>query len=567
MTVSIPASSIVSVIPNVIDAGGTGLDLSGLVLTNSTRVPIGTVQSFVSADSVSKFFGPSSQEAALALRYFAGYDGSPIKPAQLLFCQYASVGVPAYLRGGSVAALSLIDLQAITGTITLTINGDAVTSSALDLSSAASFSAAAALIQTAIGHADAQVTGGIAGTTLTVSAVADGELAVGQVITGTGITAGTKITALGTGTGGTGTYIVAPTQTATSTAITAGATTVAFDAISGAFVITGGTPDVSSTLTAANAGNAATALKLTTAAGAVVSQGSDPMTPAAAMATVVADTQNFATFATVFKPSIDDMVAFAAWSNSKAGRFIYVMWDTDLTITTGSDDASAVAQIIEANYAGTIPIYAAVGGIYLAAFAMGTVASIDFTRVEGRTNLAFRAQAGLTASVTNEQIADQLIANGVNFYGSYATANDQFVFFYPGSITGPFKWADSAVNEIWMTNAFQLALMNLLTAIPSIPYNVQGYALIEAALADPINAAVSFGAIRAGVPLSALQAAEVNNAAGAIVSDTITQRGWYLQVAPASPQVRAARGSPPITFWYTDGQSVQKINLNSVEVQ
>jgi hypothetical protein len=54
----------------------------------------------------------------------------------------------------------------------------------------------------------AVVTGSIAVTTglLTVTAVTSGTLAVGQVITGTSIPAGTYITSLGTGIGGTGTY-------------------------------------------------------------------------------------------------------------------------------------------------------------------------------------------------------------------------------------------------------------------------------------------------------------------------------------------------------------------------
>lgn len=67
----------------------------------------------------------------------------------------------------------------------------------------------------------ASVTGAIAEDVLTVSAVASGKLAVGQVISGDGVTAGTTITALGTGTGGAGTYIVSEEQTVASTAITA----------------------------------------------------------------------------------------------------------------------------------------------------------------------------------------------------------------------------------------------------------------------------------------------------------------------------------------------------------
>lgn len=69
--------------------------------------------------------------------------------------------------------------------------------------------------------AAASVTGAIAGTTLTVSAVGSGTLVVGQQITGTGVAAGTYIIALGTGTGGTGTYTVSSSQTVSSTTITA----------------------------------------------------------------------------------------------------------------------------------------------------------------------------------------------------------------------------------------------------------------------------------------------------------------------------------------------------------
>jgi hypothetical protein len=67
----------------------------------------------------------------------------------------------------------------------------------------------------------AVVTGAISGTTLTVSAVTSGVLSVGQTISGSGVTAGTTITALGTGEGGTGTYTVSESQTASSTTITA----------------------------------------------------------------------------------------------------------------------------------------------------------------------------------------------------------------------------------------------------------------------------------------------------------------------------------------------------------
>lgn len=91
---------------------------------------------------------------------------------------------------------------------------------------------------------------------LTVSAVTSGTLAVGQSLTGTNVPAGTVITALGTGTGGTGTYATSVSGTAASTAITASGGTLTVSAVgSGAIVL-------NDTITGANltvAGTAVTA--------------------------------------------------------------------------------------------------------------------------------------------------------------------------------------------------------------------------------------------------------------------------------------------------------------------
>lgn len=67
----------------------------------------------------------------------------------------------------------------------------------------------------------ASFTGSIATTTLTVSAVSAGTIYPSMQISGTGVTAGTRIVAQLTGTtGGTGTYTVSASQTVSSTAMT-----------------------------------------------------------------------------------------------------------------------------------------------------------------------------------------------------------------------------------------------------------------------------------------------------------------------------------------------------------
>ncbi len=70
--------------------------------------------------------------------------------------------------------------------------------------------------------ADGEFTGAISGSTLTVSAASFGVISIGQTVFGPGVAPGTKITALGTGTGGLGTYTVSVSQTVSSEAMSTG---------------------------------------------------------------------------------------------------------------------------------------------------------------------------------------------------------------------------------------------------------------------------------------------------------------------------------------------------------
>jgi hypothetical protein len=565
---AIPASQIVSVVPSVIGAGGAALDLNGLILTANPRVPIGTVQSFPSSPAVSAYFGATSQEAMLANIYFLGFDGSTVKPGALLFAQYPLAPVGAWLRGGNISSMTLAVLQALSGSLQITIDGVVKTASSISLAGATSFSAAAALIATALSLTPlpgATITASITGTVMTVSAVGTGTVAAGETLSGGSVIAGTTVVNQLTGTtGGVGTYTVSASQTVTSGALTATFPPVSFDPISGAFQINSSTTGPTSTIGFAS-GTLAPSLLLTQANAAQTSQGAPIGVPATNMTAITGITQDWASFMTAFNPSATG-VAFAAWNNAQNNDFAYVHWTTDAAATVVPDTTTTGALIQNANYSGAVLIYETGTQGDIAAFTMGMIASLDFGATNGRATAMFRSQSGLTADVVDGTIAANLKANGYNFYGDWSTANADFIFFANGVISGPFEWIDSYVDQIWMNNQFQLALMSLLVAVKSIPYNAVGYAMIRAACLDVINAAVNFGAIRAGVSLSQAQAAEVNFAAGLKIDDVLSTRGWYLQILDPTAQVRGARGTPQCSFWYMDGESIQRINLASVEV-
>lgn len=488
---TIPISQIVRVNPAVLEAAGSAIDLNGVILSTSEYLPTGQVTQFALADDASDYFGPQSTESEMASIYFNGYQGSTRKPGRLYFFRYADVDVAAFLRSGSLESMTLTELQALSGDLTVSIDGTEQTAIGLDFSTATSFSDAAS-----------------------------------QIATGLGVT-------------------------------------VAYDSLFSAFIITSGTTGASSTIDYAT-GTLAEDLNLTNQTGAVLSQGADASVPGTLMDALTDQTQNWGVFTTTWEPDLADKKAFSDWTNDQGDRYAYAGMDSDINaLTIGSTDTWG-AYLIDNAVTGSIPVY---GDHTHTAFVLSYAASLDFTRLNGRATLAFRRQSGLAPSVDNASDAAALEENGYNFYGTYANATQTFIFMYPGAISGVWDWADTYLNQIWLNANLQLSMVNLLLNVGSIPYNRQGYSLVDAAAQDPINAAVNFGAIRAGVTLSESQKAQIQNALGIDVSRTIEAQGYYLQIADATAATRSERQSPPITLYYTDGGSIHRLNLASIAVQ
>jgi Protein of unknown function (DUF3383). len=150
MAQTIPVSQIVTVNPSVVVAGGNPLSLNAIFVDQNTTIPVTSLLSFGSSDEVAAYFGSNSTQKALADNYFLGFDTSTKKPGTLFFGGYALLARSAFLRGQSLAGVTLAQLQAISGTLIVTVDGVTKTAAALNLSAASSFSNAATLIATAL---------------------------------------------------------------------------------------------------------------------------------------------------------------------------------------------------------------------------------------------------------------------------------------------------------------------------------------------------------------------------------------------------------------------------------
>jgi hypothetical protein len=515
---SIPLSFLIGVQPSVLGAGGNPLGLFGVLETQDPSIPIGVAAGFGGLQEVQDWFGVNSPEAALAAIYFKGYSNGTLLPGLVWFMQYNTAAVGGYVRGGSLAGLTLTQLQALSGTLITTTDGVASTSLAINLSSATSFSNAATLIQT-------------------------------------GVQGGT------------------PSSTAT----------VTYDALRHGFVIHSPTTGPSST-EAFVSGTLAAGLKLTQATGAVISAGAAIQTPVGAVAALVAATQNWCTLSTVWEPSDDDKVALATAVSAQGENYAYVGWDTTATPTDPASfaartstldgrvaiwglDTGDLYPVSNNGVTQFLPMPANAGAVAKAVFFMGATASINFQETNGRLDYAFQSQAGLIPDVYDRTLAGQLETVGYNYYGFFASGATQAQNFQRGQISGQWKWADAYVDQIQMSSDFQIALLQFRQKVKALPYAQRGYNGMRAALMDPIKKHVNFGSIVAGVNISAAQRQEVNTEAGFNIADTLQAQGWYLFIGDAAPDVRGERGSPPSKFWYTDGGSIQRINLAAIDVQ
>lgn len=515
---SIPASTVVSVIPGVLSPGGAALVMNGLVLTQNTYMPTGSVLSFASAQAVSDFFGPSSTEYAYAQIYFAGYVNGTQLPGTIMFAPYNAAARSGWLTSGSLANVTLAQLQAITpGTLTITFAGVGLTSSSINLSAATSFTDAATIIQAAF-------------TTPPFAVTWD---AVRSMFVFTS-----------TATGATET-IVYPTDTI------------------------------------------ATALYLTAATGATLSQGAAADTPSSAMNNVVAVTRNWATMSYITEPALANKEAFAVWFSGENEQYMMVAWDSDsqASVQGATEPFGVVAKTNKYNGVmciGGDPAAGTLGTIcmYVGAFVQGMIASINFSQAQGKITLAGKSanSAAVVPTCANLTTYANLIANGYSCYGSFASRNQGFVFFSDGNLPGSFPWADQLIDQIWLSAQLQLALLTLYTTVNSIPYDPTGYGMIRAALVGqkntgsatdngPINNALNNGVIEAGVTLSSSQATAINTAAGVSnAASAVQNNGYFLQILDPGATARAARQTPIINLWYTDGGSVQSFTLDSIDV-
>ena len=501
-TMAIPASHIVNVLPRVVTGGSTDLELNGLLLTANPLVSATTM--------VLEFSG------AAAVGAYFGINSKEYEAADVYFTSY---------NNKQAAPRALLMARRVDAAISAWLRGGRMIQPVTRLKTVSDGS----LILTVDGTA--------------------------RVLSGLDLNAAESYS-----------DVAATLQAALRKAGSSDAV-VDYSSLTGAFTVTSGTSGAGSSIafaTPAGAGtDLASMLRLTADQGAVLSDGMDALSVTEQMDTILAKTQNWVSFTTLKEETAETMLEWAAWAAGRYG-WLYVAHTTD-PATLSADSATDPASLLKnSGLDHTAVIY---GSLEYAAFIMGVVASVAWQRVNGTITAAFKQQSGLAPQVVDETTAAVLESKNCNYFGNFATRNAEFIFMYPGCLSASdYAYIDPYVNSIWLNNRLQVALMDGISSAGRVPYNTRGYTMIKAWMMDPINEGRSNAAIEPGVVLSERQRSEVMNEAGLDIADELRTQGYYIQVLDPGATVRAKRGSPVISLWYTYGGAVQKIDVASTAI-
>lgn len=550
--------------------------LTGRIFTQNELVPTNGFVTFTSATEVGTWFGTSSDEYKRAVYYFGWVSKNGTVPPSIDYARYTTTNTFPQIFG-NIQPQSIGDYNTITGgTLNITLGDHSVQFSAFNFTSDTSLSDVATRIQNAIQSAfpsdplwaDATVVydpirgsfnfqggsnsapatiivsdgtfgepigtllGWIAGPTLIISEGIGatppqilGNIQTQNVGLYSGITDGSFTLSIGdfehslTGIDFTGITTLANAASTIQSAIqavTAGGTqwtaaTVTYDTNRGSFNFLGGSAEdvaisVKEGVTGTPIGN------LLGWVSGVTLVWINGLTAPTALDSIIGSTQasnNFGSFLFMGSLTLDDIIEISQWNSTENVSYIYCVPVLNQTL------AISYTNVLSA-FSGTQITLSPLSTEYPEQFPMMILAATNYDQPNSVQNYMFQ-QSNLTPSISSDTDANFYDGLKINYYGVTQTAGALLAFYQRGVMMGPIstpQFLNLYANEMWLKDAMQSSLMNLLLTQNRVPANEQGKSQILAVLQSVIEEATNNGTISANKTLTAAQKAFITSTAG-----------------------------------------------------
>ena len=203
--------------------------------------------------------------------------------------------------------------------------------------------------------------------------------------------------------------------------------------------------------------------------------------------------------------TLQQAILAAAWNQTQGVNYMYLQKVTSLNVTSWAAVSGGLGS-----YGGCGLTISDIATEYPEQLPAMILAATVYTAANSVQNYMYQQASGLTASVTSTSISNSYDALSVNYYGQTQSNGVPKSFYQRGLLQGSSVATNvpdmtSYTNEIWLKDALQTALINLLLALPQIGANIQGKTQILALMQSVINSALNNGVISVGKTLTQIQ--------------------------------------------------------------
>ena len=315
-------------------------------------------------------------------------------------------------------------------------------------------------------------------------------------------------------------------------------------------------------MTAADAGTfVGGMLGLSAAAGARYKRGGPQETVAAALSAIAAVNGDFYfVLLDASEAGQDSGKEVSEWCQAN-GRMAVVVSDADETLA-GGDTESLAAELYAEQRSRTVCCYDGAAESYLHVSIAARMSAVDFDQANSLITAKFKNCPGIAASEITQTQKEELDRKRCNYYTRFGAR----AFFAEGVTTDPAAWIDSQYWLDWVVGKIQSEVLNLLSAAKKVPQASAGMAALRNTVNGVMEIGVRNGGIAPGVVselmASDIRASTGNQSFdGNLTRGYLT---WVGALDKQNQTDRAARKSPPIKVWMKGSGALHSANISLV---
>lgn len=310
---------------------------------------------------------------------------------------------------------------------------------------------------------------------------------------------------------------------------------VIFDAVEGQFIFAGGSTGSANIKTDIAAAGTNILPNLGWDSTAIFIYGADAQTLIEFVQDTVDQNNNFGTLAFIPDLNVTQDTELATFFANENFRYLYATKSTSTTSQSYSDNLKN-----EDGLGAAVTLYDSnIGNEYPWLLPAIIFSSTDFNTQNSIVNYMFKYNQ-TTPTVNNESNANFYDNLNINYVGNTQYSGNDINFYQKGVLIGQSNNTNVQIgvytNEIWLKDAAEVSLLNLLVGSENLPANRSGIARVTNVLQEVIDKALFNGVISVGNVLSTekkSQIASLTNDPLAYID--VQTNGYWLNVRLTEP--------------------------------